>query len=262
MKLTREEALNNPGGIVHSKIKWNGMAPDQPDPRFVKFLTPADGLHALVMNLLAYGREGVATIAAAIIRWAPAKENDVAAYIADVCSYCRCLPTDPLKPRDPGQVKAIIHHENGRVIYSDEQVQNAIDSTYLKGTAPVNLHPQARELPQPDPEPLAHATDAEKAPAPRPIVPLPQLPTIQLPEALDRDTLWNWFLSNGDKLFLTLTGLGLYCVHDGLLDPTWAKRITTVLGILTYLHMHYLPAPLPVFKTRGTQLRIAAQPLE
>ncbi|HEY1900761.1 MAG TPA: hypothetical protein VGG49_13315 [Steroidobacteraceae bacterium] len=253
MKLTREEALNNPGGIVHSHIAWNGMAPDQSDEKFVKFLTPADGLHALVMNLLAYGREGVKTIANAIIKWAPAKENNVAAYIADVCTYCRCLPTDPLKPRDPNQVKAIIHHENGRVIYTDAQVATAIDSTYQKAT-PVNLHPDAQELPQ-APKPRTWAEDIQQATgrAGAESVPLPQLPAIPLPASLDRQTLWNWFLANGDKLFATLCGLALYLYQTGAFPPAWGKTLTIIFGAAAWIHLHYLPAPLPVFKNGAQQ---------
>jgi hypothetical protein len=127
--VTREERLNNPGGIKHSSTTWRGQSPEQPDVDFVKFVSPVWGIRAIARTLETYQQEDdVRTLREAIERWAPPTENDTAAYIIDVCGECSVHPDDPmdLSAVLPMLVKAIIRHENGEVIYTDEQIREAI----------------------------------------------------------------------------------------------------------------------------------------
>lgn len=135
IKPTRGERNNNPGNIERAPkkpIPWRGMSPDQSgDARFVVFITPYDGIRALARNALnAQRRHGCQTIREIISRWAPANENDLAAYIADVCKKVVHGPDDPIllgvSTTLEKLVRAIIHHENGRVIYDDETIDAAV----------------------------------------------------------------------------------------------------------------------------------------
>lgn len=126
--MTREERLNNPGGIKHSPAVWVGQSPDQPDSVFVKFQAPRFGIRAIVKTLESYVfRDGITTLGAAIERWAPPVENDTQAYIADVCQRCGSTADSPLKPKSPAVVRAIIIHENGECIYPDSVLTDGIN---------------------------------------------------------------------------------------------------------------------------------------
>lgn len=77
---------NNPGNIRRSKDNWQGLAKKQTDPDFFQFESIAWGYRALMKTLQTYRRKyGLQTIAEMIARWAPADENDTAAYVRAVC---------------------------------------------------------------------------------------------------------------------------------------------------------------------------------
>lgn len=127
--MTREEAINNPGGIVHSKDVWEGMASDQPDAKFVKFKNAIFGLRALAKNFRSYQREGINTLTAAAAKWAPRKDgNDPVAYAAFLADACQWHPDTPvvfdsiMYPL----VKGVVTRENGRCIYPDTWINTAI----------------------------------------------------------------------------------------------------------------------------------------
>jgi|SRR5665213_221118 len=144
--MTRGEALNNPGNIEHGPQVWEGQSPDQPDPKLVKFATAADGLGAIVKTLRTYQRKGITTIAGAITRWAPPTENDTVAYIADECAHCSASPGSPFMRMLLPFIRGLISHEQGRCIYSDAQIQAAIDMAKgvpVTPNAPVTVHPAA-----------------------------------------------------------------------------------------------------------------------
>lgn len=74
--------------------------------------------------LLTYQRKhGLKTVKAIISRWAPAVENDTAAYVRAVEANTGTLPGADvdltLAPVMVGFVKAIIHHENAGYAYPD-----------------------------------------------------------------------------------------------------------------------------------------------
>lgn len=137
--MTREELLNNPGGIEHEPgVTWGGQSQDQPDHTFVKFTGPGWGIRAIVKTLHTYQtKHGVKTMRQAISRWAPPSvlkdgkavfENNTEAYIDDVCQRCGVGEDDEIdfQVLMPTLVKAIIRHENGDVIYDDATIAQAI----------------------------------------------------------------------------------------------------------------------------------------
>lgn len=129
MKVSRGIRNNNPGNIERTKVRWKGMAADQPDPRFITFNAPEWGIRAIARILLGDWREGQNTIASLISEWAPEHENDTKAYIAAVGKACQ---TDPYRPCNVPEllvpiITAIIKHENGSQPYSADLIQLGID---------------------------------------------------------------------------------------------------------------------------------------
>lgn len=127
--MTLGEKLHNPGNIEREAGQvWKGQSPDQPDPTFVSFLTDADGLEAIVKTLRTYQRKGITTIAGAITRWAPPSKNNTAAYIEDECEHCNASPGSPFMRMLLPFIRGLITHEQGRCLYTDAQIQAAIDA--------------------------------------------------------------------------------------------------------------------------------------
>jgi hypothetical protein len=130
MTETRGERQNDPGNIDRTSIAWLGMARDQTDPRFVGFTEPIYGIRAIGKILLSYQRiHGCGTIAKLISRWAPQSENNTKAYIAAVSLESGINPDQPIDLTDAATlakiITAIIHHENGEVIYSADLIAQA-----------------------------------------------------------------------------------------------------------------------------------------
>lgn len=130
---TRGEVNNNPGNIDYNpKNAWLGMVPYSisraQDTRFCVFTSPLMGLRAMAI-LIRHLAKPCGTYAAIISAWAPAGENNTAAYIKNVMEFCH---TD--NPHiDVGDktalgalMSAIIRQENGRCIYPAELIQTAI----------------------------------------------------------------------------------------------------------------------------------------
>jgi hypothetical protein len=127
--MTRGERNNNPGNVRHvAGVTWQGQAPEQTDSAFVQFSDPVYGIRAIVRIMRSYERQGINTVGEAIDRWAPPNENNSAAYVAAVCKDCNVGPDEPvsLETIMPKLVRAIIQHENGEDIYSDEQLSQGI----------------------------------------------------------------------------------------------------------------------------------------
>jgi len=124
---------NNPGNLRRSDDHWAGLSPDQHDPDFFQFGEPLFGLRALARTLYNYqARHGLKTIRAIIARWAPANENDTAAYIAAVAAATGADADEPLDLGDGEElaalVKAVVRHENGAQPYSDALIAQAVHS--------------------------------------------------------------------------------------------------------------------------------------
>lgn len=129
MTLTRGERNENPGNIRHvSGVTWQGQSANQTDESFVQFDDPIYGIRAIARIMKSYERQGLDTIAEAIDRWAPPNENNSVAYVNAVCKACGVEPDDKVDfdAIMPQLVKAIIVHENGENIYSDDQINQGI----------------------------------------------------------------------------------------------------------------------------------------
>ncbi|RON82417.1 structural protein [Pseudomonas chlororaphis] len=124
---TRGVRNRNPGNIDYNPAnKWQGQLPPNPvlERRFARFDTPENGIRALGKVLLTYQRKhGLRTVKAIISRWAPAVENDTAAYVRAVEANTGTRPGAEIDLTQAqvmaGFVKAIIHHENAGYVYPD-----------------------------------------------------------------------------------------------------------------------------------------------
>lgn len=118
---TRGERNNNPGNIRHGN-DWRGEVAGN-DAAFESFATPEDGIRALAVVLKNYQRNyGLRTVRQIINRYAPPVENLTGAYAAAVARSMGITVDQTIDLSDAGiltaLVNAIIHHENGRNIYS------------------------------------------------------------------------------------------------------------------------------------------------
>lgn len=131
MTPTRGERNNNPGNLDRTGTQWEGMAAAQPDPRFICFADPVMGIRALAKVLLTYQRKHqLDTIRGIVSRWAPPAENNTEAYVSHVAEEVGAGPDDEIDLEDLGVLfaltKAIIEHENGRCVYSNEVLLQAV----------------------------------------------------------------------------------------------------------------------------------------
>lgn len=109
----------NPGNIERTSTRWQGMALDQSsDPRFIVFVHPVWGIRAIARTLITYqDKHGLRSVQQIIQRWAPATENNTAAYVAAVSARLHVAPLDAIDVYDYltmlELVRAIVRHENG-----------------------------------------------------------------------------------------------------------------------------------------------------
>lgn len=126
---------NNPGNIRKSAEKWQGLAADQTDAAFFRFVSMEYGVRAMVKILRNYStRYGLNTVAGIINRWAPPVENNTSAYVAQVARAVGVSAGERIDLDDANTmfelVRAIIAHENGRVaaaLISDATVWQGIE---------------------------------------------------------------------------------------------------------------------------------------
>lgn len=129
--------LNNPGNVEKSKDKWQGLSPDQPDSRFLKFLTPQDGIRCIARLIIRYqdactAEDGskIDTIKEVIARWAPSFENPTSAYAQHVAQGLAIGADDPIDVHDYttmyGIIVGIISQENGQQPYSKSVIDEGL----------------------------------------------------------------------------------------------------------------------------------------
>ncbi|MDT9810401.1 lytic transglycosylase [Citrobacter freundii] len=124
----RGERNNNPGNLNFAGQA--GAELERPGGRFARFETAFDGLRALSRQLMLYAGRGINSVEQIISTWAPASDNNnTAAYIQAVSQRLGVDPRVALNMKDPQTMSAlmssIIHHENGRNIYSRELIGKA-----------------------------------------------------------------------------------------------------------------------------------------
>lgn len=122
---------HNPGNIRRTSDPWQGLAVPQADREFFTFKTAIYGIRALARVLINYQDEHkLRTIRQIICRWAPANENDTAAYVASVEKVTGFEADRPLDMQKFAHlepvVKAIIRHENGQQPYTDAEITKAL----------------------------------------------------------------------------------------------------------------------------------------
>lgn len=89
---TRPQRNNNPGDVeYHPWMAAHGSK--NGDPRFAVFPSEEQGFSAL-KALFGFSIYKGKTVSEAIRTFAPEGENDTAAYIANVCAWAECQPTD------------------------------------------------------------------------------------------------------------------------------------------------------------------------
>lgn len=118
---------NNPGNLEASQdFQCQGQTGN--DERFATFTSPEHGIRALGVNLLSYQRRGLNTISKIISRWAP-----------------------PLNIASPSVLsalsKAIIHHENGTIPFSEEVNSSGIFSALGLAELPGSPRPVLKNRP-------------------------------------------------------------------------------------------------------------------
>ncbi|MGM8450313.1 lytic transglycosylase [Enterobacter bugandensis] len=137
----RGERNNNPGNLNFAGQA--GAELERPGGRFARFETAFDGLRALSRQLVLYAGRGINSVEKIISTWAPASDNNnTAAYIQAVSQRLGVNPQAALNINDPQTMSAlmssIIHHENGRNIYSKELIGKAA----VAGIAGANVNQQ------------------------------------------------------------------------------------------------------------------------
>lgn len=127
--MTRGLRNNNPGNIRRSPEQWVGLASDQTDKEFFRFISPEYGIRAMVKLLNNYyNLYGLRTVRQIISRWAPPIENDTDSYVYFVADKLNVDPDEPLalSYHMPALVQAITQKENGIQPYSINTIRQGI----------------------------------------------------------------------------------------------------------------------------------------
>lgn len=152
---TRGERNNNPGNIDYSPNNpWRGKLPRDVsiEPRFERFDSALNGGRAAVKLVEFYkDRRGINTIRGVISTWAPPSENNTRAYVDAVA---RAVGVDPDEIVDLTEyrimrplLEAIIRHENGRVIYSPEEIDEMLRRAGIVNPAAPAIPPKPAKAP-------------------------------------------------------------------------------------------------------------------
>lgn len=155
---------NNPGNIMKGGDNWQGEVQGN-DPRYATFATPEAGIRAMGKTLLTYQeKHGLNSVEAIIARWAPATENNTAAYVATVAKEMGVKPDAALNLRDGDTLakltRAMIRVENGNQPYSDQQI-----ATGLAAATKGSPLPKASASAQSDPTAPTGYPDLDTLPA-------------------------------------------------------------------------------------------------
>lgn len=113
--------LNNPTNVEHSsRNDWDGMTPEQPDPKYVQFVAPEWGIRATVRIFRTYRRRGLTTIRQIIGAWAPPEDdNPTDQYVANVAHAAGIGPDVAVVfPQDlEGMLVGMVQQEQGQQPY-------------------------------------------------------------------------------------------------------------------------------------------------
>lgn len=109
---------NNPGNLTQTSIAWVGKVPlsQNTDGRFEQFVELRYGIRAMMRDLISDIKGGKNTLNALVSEYAPAIENNTAAYINTVAAGVGLSPLaliDLSEETIIGLCKIMIHIENG-----------------------------------------------------------------------------------------------------------------------------------------------------
>lgn len=134
-QLSRGYRNRNPGNLDWSAANdWQGQVGIEPTgtpPRFCVFESHEYGIRALAVLLTTYqDRYGLRRVREIINRWAPASENDTAAYIAHLAQLTHKPAETVLDLHDFADLRAlvvgIVTHECGGNPYDDVTIDNGL----------------------------------------------------------------------------------------------------------------------------------------
>jgi hypothetical protein len=141
---------NNPANIDYNPaVKWQGqvgLEAGVPKPRFIQFSAPEYGIRALAVLLLTYhDKHRLQTVRGIINRYAPSKENNTSAYVANVARALLVTPNDTIDLHNyeimRRMVIAIIAHENGNYAYPDSLITKGLRMAGVFPANPPELKP-------------------------------------------------------------------------------------------------------------------------
>lgn len=126
---------NNPGNLRYAgKLVWYGEIEPDSDG-YCRFPTPALGLRALFITFRTYQEvHRLKSPRLMILRFAPPTENNVEAYVQDVCERGPFHPDWPVDLEREGLewLRAVVHHELGADPYTLIDYTNAIHMANLR----------------------------------------------------------------------------------------------------------------------------------
>ena len=122
---------NNPLNLRwYSVNNWDGLTQQAKDSEgYCIFVSPEYGIRAAAKTLDSYARRGLVTIQQIIQTWAPASENNVAAYVSHVCQQMGKAATAKMARANGDFVPllaAMIKHENGKQPYPLELIKRGV----------------------------------------------------------------------------------------------------------------------------------------
>jgi hypothetical protein len=109
---------NNPGNLVLTSIKWKGKVPNEQntDGHFEQFYTYADGVRAMIKDIMNDHKKGSKSVRKLIYEYSPPTENNTEIYINWVASVLGVSPDATItlsKDILKSFAVAIIKKENG-----------------------------------------------------------------------------------------------------------------------------------------------------
>lgn len=118
MKKTRGYRNNNPLNIERNATRWQGMAENQNDSRFIVFKSMAYGYRAAIRTLVTYFTvHRLRSIRQIVNRWAPPVENHTDNYIKTVSQHTGFHPDAELDLLSQDTMCAVVaamsYMENG-----------------------------------------------------------------------------------------------------------------------------------------------------
>jgi hypothetical protein len=122
---------NNPLNIERTADRWQGMAAEQTDSRFLVFTDARYGYRAGAVILKNYRLRGIRRLREIIQTWAPSFENNVDAYVNHVAQKVGIAPGDVVEIEDyPKLFAAMTAHENGAQPYALDYIAEGVSWAY------------------------------------------------------------------------------------------------------------------------------------